>query len=354
MPEILHCGEKTVAASGVTSGLLDVRQHVTWRAKHFGVWHTLTSEITAVDRPAYFQDTMIRGIFRYMRHDHFFRLLSPGLTEMRDVFCFAAPFAVRGAVAEIAFLGHYMQRTSQRAQFGYQANSRIGGVAENICRSVMKILIPGGSGTGGPYPRPPLSRTGSYGDRPEPKSAAGSLARDHLGWHERKGSGSVTSKRATCASISPDAASTADTRRRIGARSTNPAIQSTLLLNRAIGSLKHPPRLWVNASTATIYRHSLDRAMDEADRRTRRQRTRRSRHVEFLHRCRQKVGGGILLHAHTADPQGRDPQRHDVQPRPRRSFRRIPEPRPLRLRRPSGIGQPVRFLDSRSRLRTSH
>ena len=40
-------------------------------------------------------------------------------------------------------------------------------------------------------------------------------------------------------------------------------IQSTLLLNRAIGSLKRPPRLWVNASTATIYRHSLDRAMDE-------------------------------------------------------------------------------------------
>ena len=27
----------------------------------------------------------------------------------------------------------------------------------------------------------------------------------------------------------------------------------------------HPPRLWVNASTATIYRHALDRAMDEAD-----------------------------------------------------------------------------------------
>lgn len=40
-------------------------------------------------------------------------------------------------------------------------------------------------------------------------------------------------------------------------------IQSTLLLNRAIGSLSRAPRLWVNASTATIYRHSLDRAMNE-------------------------------------------------------------------------------------------
>ncbi len=40
-------------------------------------------------------------------------------------------------------------------------------------------------------------------------------------------------------------------------------IQSTLLLNEVIGSLNHPSRLWVNASTATIYRHALDRAMDE-------------------------------------------------------------------------------------------
>ena len=41
-------------------------------------------------------------------------------------------------------------------------------------------------------------------------------------------------------------------------------IRSTLLLNQVIASLNQPPRLWVNASTATIYRHALDRAMDEA------------------------------------------------------------------------------------------
>ncbi len=105
----VHWGENAVAASGVTSGLLDLNQRVTWRAKHFGVWHTLTSEITAMDRPAYFQDTMVRGIFRYMRHDHLFRQLSPELTEMRDVFCFAAPLPVLGRLAEIAFLGRYMR-----------------------------------------------------------------------------------------------------------------------------------------------------------------------------------------------------------------------------------------------------
>jgi len=40
-------------------------------------------------------------------------------------------------------------------------------------------------------------------------------------------------------------------------------VRSTLLLNEVIASLSHPPRLWINASTATIYRHSLDRPMDE-------------------------------------------------------------------------------------------
>jgi hypothetical protein len=40
-------------------------------------------------------------------------------------------------------------------------------------------------------------------------------------------------------------------------------IVSTRLLNDVIASLHHPPRLWLNASTATIYRHALDRPMDE-------------------------------------------------------------------------------------------
>ena len=40
-------------------------------------------------------------------------------------------------------------------------------------------------------------------------------------------------------------------------------VQSTRLLNEVVASLRTPPKVWVNASTATIYRHALDRAMDE-------------------------------------------------------------------------------------------
>lgn len=41
-------------------------------------------------------------------------------------------------------------------------------------------------------------------------------------------------------------------------------IRSTRLLGEVLGALADPPRLWLNASTATIYRHALDRPMDEA------------------------------------------------------------------------------------------
>jgi uncharacterized protein len=41
-------------------------------------------------------------------------------------------------------------------------------------------------------------------------------------------------------------------------------LRSTGVLGQAIRRLVHPPKLWINASTATICRHSLDRAMDEA------------------------------------------------------------------------------------------
>ena len=44
----------------------------------------------------------------------------------------------------------------------------------------------------------------------------------------------------------------------------NSRIGPTRLLNNVIAGLGAPPRVWLNASTATIYRHSLDRDMDEA------------------------------------------------------------------------------------------
>ncbi len=105
----VHWGEAAVATGGATSGLIGMGQRVTWRARHFGIRQELTSEITAMNRPEYFQDRMIRGAFRSMSHEHFFQSLSRDETEMRDVFSFAAPLGVLGRLVEVAVLRRYMQ-----------------------------------------------------------------------------------------------------------------------------------------------------------------------------------------------------------------------------------------------------
>jgi hypothetical protein len=104
----IHSGEQAVALGGVTSGLVGLSEQVTWRAKHFGVWQTLTSKTTAMERPRFFQVTMTQGIFRFMQADHLFRTVAGDMTEMRDDFRIAAPLPVLGPIAEVLFLRRYM------------------------------------------------------------------------------------------------------------------------------------------------------------------------------------------------------------------------------------------------------
>ena len=105
-----HWGEQ--ATAGTRSGLIGMGEQVTWRARHFGVRQELTSAITAFDPPTYFQDTMLRGAFRSMQHDH--SLSGDGRTaarEMRDEFSiFLAPLVgPLGWIAERVVLRRYMR-----------------------------------------------------------------------------------------------------------------------------------------------------------------------------------------------------------------------------------------------------
>lgn len=103
-----HCGEPTAAVSGQTTGLVELGQTVTWRARHLGVRQKLTTRVTALHRPVFFQDTMSEGAFRSMQHDHFFRQLVGDRTEMTDILRVAAPIPVLGRIAELLFLRRYM------------------------------------------------------------------------------------------------------------------------------------------------------------------------------------------------------------------------------------------------------
>jgi len=101
-----HSGEQ--ATAGTCTGLIGLGQQVTWHARHFGVRQHLTSAITAFNSPTYFQDTMLRGAFKSMQHDHYFLDLDCGVTEMRDVFRFSAPLGPLGWFAERLALRSYM------------------------------------------------------------------------------------------------------------------------------------------------------------------------------------------------------------------------------------------------------
>lgn len=41
-------------------------------------------------------------------------------------------------------------------------------------------------------------------------------------------------------------------------------VDSTVIIGKAVEQCTYPPRHWLNSSTATIYRHSVDKQMDEA------------------------------------------------------------------------------------------
>jgi ligand-binding SRPBCC domain-containing protein len=68
--ESMGNGERAV--SGVTSGLLDLGDSVTWQARHFGLPFRMTSAVTDFDRPYRFVDEQTRGPFASWWHEHCF------------------------------------------------------------------------------------------------------------------------------------------------------------------------------------------------------------------------------------------------------------------------------------------
>ena len=95
------------AVGGVTSGQIGLGEQVTWRARHFGIWFTMTSRIVELDRPHRFVDQQVKGPFRSFVHEHTFTS-SPAGSVMVDTITLAAP--VLGRAAEAPLLVPYLRR----------------------------------------------------------------------------------------------------------------------------------------------------------------------------------------------------------------------------------------------------
>ena len=112
------------AIAGVTSGLINYNETVTWRGKHFGFYLTHKSRITAMTFYNYFVDEMQEGKFKSFKHEHFFEETN-GVTTMTDKLQYETPFGTIGELFDILFLKKHL------AQFLLDRNQVLKSVSEN-------------------------------------------------------------------------------------------------------------------------------------------------------------------------------------------------------------------------------
>lgn len=102
-------GTKEEAVAGVTSGLINENETVTWRAKHLFKMRQHSSIIPVMSAPFYFVDEMIKGDFKSFLHQHHFKSVENG-TIMIDIIEFESPYGSIGKLANKIFLTKYLTR----------------------------------------------------------------------------------------------------------------------------------------------------------------------------------------------------------------------------------------------------
>ncbi|PWN72234.1 cell division protein [Chryseobacterium phosphatilyticum] len=122
--------EKAIA--GRTSGLIENNETVTWRAKHLGIYQTLTTKIISMEKPYRFTDEMQKGAFTSLRHQHIFKEIK-GKTLMIDIFEFESPLGIIGKIFNTLFLAGYLKT------FLIERNKLIKTTAESLASSKKAI-----------------------------------------------------------------------------------------------------------------------------------------------------------------------------------------------------------------------
>lgn len=98
--------EKAIA--GITSGLIELNETVTWEGKHFGLILHHQSKITEMKFPYYFTDEMVEGCFKTFKHEHTFTHEN-GITIMEDKLMYETPFGIFGKLFDKLALNKYLK-----------------------------------------------------------------------------------------------------------------------------------------------------------------------------------------------------------------------------------------------------
>jgi ligand-binding SRPBCC domain-containing protein len=98
---------KEVAIAGVTSGLINKNETVTWKGKHFGVYLTHQSLISEMIFPTYFVDEQLKGQFKNFKHQHFFEQ-KENYVEVTDLLEYETPFGIFGQLFDKLLLKNHL------------------------------------------------------------------------------------------------------------------------------------------------------------------------------------------------------------------------------------------------------
>lgn len=99
--------EKAIA--GVTNGLINKDETVTWQARHLFKTRQFTSKITAMQSPVFFIDEMVSGDFKSFNHEHHFKATDNG-TIVIDKLSFETPYGFFGKLLNSIFLKSYLEK----------------------------------------------------------------------------------------------------------------------------------------------------------------------------------------------------------------------------------------------------
>ena len=95
------------AIDGVTSGLINANETVTRRGKHFGIYLTHKSLISAMVMPTYFVDEMLEGKFKSFKHQHTF-IQKNGFVIMEDKIQYETPYGIFGKLFDHLLLKKHL------------------------------------------------------------------------------------------------------------------------------------------------------------------------------------------------------------------------------------------------------
>ncbi len=97
------------AVAGITTGLINLNEIVTWQAVHLFKKRTMTVKITEMESPVYFKDEMLNGDFKSFQHQHFFKFISKKITEMKDMLELRSRFGLLGKTVDFIFMKYYLR-----------------------------------------------------------------------------------------------------------------------------------------------------------------------------------------------------------------------------------------------------